>query len=94
MNVNTTSLYLLIVALLLLWQPEHIHAQRKKNQQSNESAPQLSDSALYHGLQLRNIGPFRGGRSVAASGVIQKPQVYYMGNTGGGIWKTEDSGLS
>ncbi len=42
---------------------------------------------------MRNIGPFRGGRSVAVSGVVQKPRVYYMGSTGGGIWKTEDAGI-
>lgn len=94
MNLNTSSKYLLLLALLLLWQPEHIFGQKKKNQKTDESTTQLSDSALYHGLEMRNIGPFRGGRSVAVSGVIQKPQVYYMGSTGGGVWKTEDSGIS
>ncbi|MEO1526220.1 MAG: glycosyl hydrolase [Planctomycetota bacterium] len=40
----------------------------------------------------RCIGPFRGGRSVCASGVFGKPQTYFMGTTGGGLWKTEDGG--
>ena len=48
--------------------------------------------ALSKAVQYRNIGPFRGGRSVAASGVVQLPMVYYMGTTGGGLWKTEDAG--
>lgn len=43
-------------------------------------------------LKYRNIGPFRGGRSVAATGVVGDPLTYYMGNTGGGIWKTTDAG--
>ena len=43
-------------------------------------------------LKFRNVGPFRGGRSVSASGVIGDPMTYYMGTTGGGLWKTEDAG--
>lgn len=41
----------------------------------------------------RNIGPYRGGRSVASCGVVSEPLTYYMGSTGGGIWKTTDGGL-
>ena len=43
-------------------------------------------------VKYRNIGPFRGGRSVCASGVIGDPFTYYMGTTGGGLWKTDDAG--
>lgn len=43
-------------------------------------------------LKYRNIGPFRGGRSVGSSGVINDPLTYYMGTTGGGLWKTIDAG--
>ena len=43
-------------------------------------------------LKWRNIGPSRGGRSVTSCGVINNPQVYYMGTTGGGVWKTENAG--
>ena len=43
-------------------------------------------------MKYRNIGPYRGGRSVTASGVIGNPLTYYMGTTGGGLWKTEDAG--
>ncbi len=43
-------------------------------------------------LKYRNIGPHRGGRSVTATGVIGDPLTYYMGITGGGLWKTEDAG--
>jgi len=43
-------------------------------------------------LKYRNIGPFRGGRSVTATGVVGDPLTYYMGTTGGGLWKTQDAG--
>lgn len=94
MKGKNTGIRLLMLALLLIWLPESIHAQKRKSKKDQKSTTQLSDSAKYHGLQMRNIGPFRGGRSVAVSGVIQNPQVYYMGSTGGGVWKTEDAGLS
>lgn len=45
-------------------------------------------------LKWRNIGPFRGGRSVCATGVLGDVATYYMGTTGGGLWKTEDMGLT
>ena len=54
------------------------------------SYSQTFDSSLP--LKYRNIGPFRGGRSVAASGVLQDPLTYYFGTTGGGLWKTSDAG--
>lgn len=56
-----------------------------------EAAP-VSISNELKPLKWRNIGPFRGGRSVTSCGVIQNPQVYYMGTTGGGVWKTENAG--
>jgi photosystem II stability/assembly factor-like uncharacterized protein len=43
-------------------------------------------------LQFRSIGPFRGGRSTAVSGVPSQPNVFYYGSTGGGVWKSTNSG--
>src|SRR6185295_16668883 len=45
-------------------------------------------------LRWRNIGPFRGGRVTAVAGVASQPLVYYMGATGGGVWKTDDAGVT
>jgi photosystem II stability/assembly factor-like uncharacterized protein len=45
-------------------------------------------------VKWRNIGPFRGGRSVTATGVAGDIHTYYMGTTGGGLWKTDDSGIN
>ncbi len=48
----------------------------------------------YQDLRWRSIGPTRGGRSTAAAGVRTQPNVFYMGATGGGVWKTENYGIS
>lgn len=55
------------------------------------SDPTYNESLL-NALQYRNIGPFRGGRSVAVAGHKDQPHTYYMGATGGGVWKTTDGG--
>lgn len=47
---------------------------------------------LYDALEYRLIGPFRGGRSAAVTGVPEKPNLFYFGATGGGVWKTTDGG--
>lgn len=47
---------------------------------------------LYDALEYRLIGPFRGGRSAAVTGVPGKPNLFYFGATGGGVWKTTDGG--
>ena len=49
---------------------------------------------LYSTMEWRLIGPFRGGRSVAVTGVLSDPSTYYFGGVGGGIWKTTDAGLA
>src|SRR5438093_476029 len=54
-----------------------------------EQPPDLSGA-----LRWRNIGPFRGGRVTAVAGIASQPLVYYMGATGGGVWKTDDAGLT
>lgn len=61
-----------------------INAQKK---QATENTDQYIG-----GLQWRHIGPFRGGRSCAVAGVPGKPNLYYFGATGGGVWKTSDGG--
>jgi photosystem II stability/assembly factor-like uncharacterized protein len=50
--------------------------------------------SLFAAVTWRSIGPFRGGRSVASTGVIGDPKTYYMGTTGGGVWKTDNMGLT
>ena len=50
--------------------------------------------SLLSALEWRLVGPYRGGRVTSVAGVPNHPQLYYLGATGGGVWKTENSGLS
>ncbi|HMB79304.1 MAG TPA: hypothetical protein VKI43_04530, partial [Vicinamibacterales bacterium] len=63
-----------------------VHAQANANTVVNPNT--------YQDLRWRSIGPTRGGRSTAAAGVRTQPNVFYMGATGGGVWKTENYGIS
>ncbi len=52
------------------------------------------DAARLSGMRYRMIGPARGGRVTTVTGVNQEPHTFYMGATGGGVWKTTDAGAS
>jgi photosystem II stability/assembly factor-like uncharacterized protein len=52
------------------------------------------DPARLGGMRYRMIGPARGGRVTAVTGVVQEPHTFYFGSTGGGVWKTTDAGLT
>ena len=58
------------------------------------SAAQEQDfqTAFVEALEWRSIGPFRGGRSAAVTGIPGQRDTYYMGACGGGVWKTTDGG--
>ncbi len=61
--------------------------------QTNSSASNVQyEEELYNSIKWRNVGPFRGGRSAAVTGVPGKPNLYYFGATGGGVWRTQDGG--
>ena len=49
---------------------------------------------LFEALKWREVGPWRGGRVTAVTGVPGNDRLYYMGATGGGVWKTENAGIS
>jgi photosystem II stability/assembly factor-like uncharacterized protein len=53
---------------------------------------QVVDPSAINMLQWRMIGPHRGGRTVGATGVVQQPNVFYIGVNNGGVWKTTDFG--
>ncbi len=64
------------------------------NAQTKKDSESIQLDSFFKPMKWRNIGPFRGGRSVAASGVLGDKSTYYMGTTGGGLWKTEDMGIN
>ncbi len=55
-------------------------------------AAQQYPAQMLSGLQWRDVGPMRGGRTYAVSGNGAQPDTFYMGSVGGGMWKTENSG--
>ena len=59
-----------------------------------EAKPATKALEPYSGMQWREVGPYRGGRSATVTGVSQDPMLYYFGATGGGVWKTTDAGGS
>ncbi|HEV7668175.1 MAG TPA: glycosyl hydrolase [Thermoanaerobaculia bacterium] len=58
------------------------------------AAPSALETALGKAVSWRQIGPFRGGRSAAVTGIPGDPKTYYFGATGGGVWKTIDAGAA
>ncbi|MDC6405348.1 MULTISPECIES: WD40/YVTN/BNR-like repeat-containing protein [Maribacter] len=83
--------YFLVVLCLLFYLPaKEAFAQRKNNKVKGVQF----DQSLYQGMEWRLVGPFRGGRAGTVTGVINDPNLYYMGTAGGGVWKTTDAGNS
>ena len=61
---------------------------------SDADADDRESEGPWKGMQYRLVGPFRGGRVVAVSGVVGQDEVYYFGAVAGGVWKTTDGGLN
>lgn len=76
--------------ILLLFACTNLYAQRTGKKTISQEP--FSYNTFFNAMKWRSIGPFRGGRSVAVSGVPGNSYTYFMGVTGGGVWKTEDLG--
>src|SRR6266480_4140490 len=76
----------LLVGLLVI--PAAFAAQR------GGGAGPVQDNGPFGALRWRSLGPARGGRSIAVTGSTSRPNEYYMGATGGGLWKTTDAGTT
>jgi photosystem II stability/assembly factor-like uncharacterized protein len=71
-----------------------LHHAPASNLSAQGAAQTTINPAAYQDLRWRTVGPHRGGRSTAAAGVRTQPNVFYMGATGGGVWKTENYGIT
>tara|TARA_R110000765_G_scaffold27827_2_gene67359 strand:- start:3199 stop:6342 length:3144 start_codon:yes stop_codon:yes gene_type:complete len=87
MKKHLTKASIIMLAFLLL--PLSLLSQKRNKLQSN--APTYPEE-LYSSLEYRSIGPYRGGRSAAVTGVPGEPNLFYFGAAGGGVWKTLDGG--
>jgi photosystem II stability/assembly factor-like uncharacterized protein len=61
---------------------------------TGSAAAQRADSSAFTGMRWREVGPYRGGRSVAVAGSAARANEYWMGTTGGGVFKTTDGGTN
>ena len=77
-----TGVFVTSLAALFMWAP------------ATSAQSGTVDPALYGGMKWRNVGPARGGRSIAAEGSDSRPNEYWFGATGGGAWKTTDGGTT
>jgi photosystem II stability/assembly factor-like uncharacterized protein len=62
--------------------------------EENAAPTPKDEDPLFKGMKYRVVGPFRGGRSLTASGIPGDPNTYYFGATGGGVWKSADGALT
>ena len=65
-------------------------ASSAKDDKDKDKDDKSEGDPLFKGMKYRNIGPFRGGRSLTAAGIPGDPTTYYFGATGGGVWKSTD----
>jgi photosystem II stability/assembly factor-like uncharacterized protein len=82
MNFKTSRRFFLFFLVLLF------------NSQLYATDADNGDKSALEGLEWREIGPYRGGRVTTVTGVVGNPLLYYMGATGGGVWKTENAGTT
>ena len=80
-----------IFLLFLLFLPISSYSQKHKKKKFANSPLSFE---IPKSIQWRSIGPYRGGRASSVSGVVNQPNVFYFGSTGGGVWKTENGGQS
>lgn len=89
--MKTNHFLLLVLCIFCTFQ---LTAQKKLKKSAVTSTVQKQfDESLYDAVQWRPIGPFRGGRSATVAGVPGKPNLYYFGAAGGGVWRTKDGGI-
>ena len=96
--MNPRALCLLVGAALTSLPPSSATSQRRplpgRPVPGSPTSSGAHDSSAFAALRWREIGPFRGGRSVAVAGSSKRPNEYYFGTTGGGVFKTTDGGIT
>ncbi len=89
------SLFLQALSIFLIFTffiSQSGHSQKRKKGKAQAVQLVSYDTSLFSAIKWRSIGPYRGGRSAAVTGVTGKPNLFYMGATGGGVWKSTDGG--
>ena len=87
------KLLFVFLALLGLVAISPAQAQKKKPTETIK-AVELTQDPIIKAQSFRLVGPFRGGRAAAGVGSYTDVNTFYMGSTGGGVWKTKDAGIT
>jgi photosystem II stability/assembly factor-like uncharacterized protein len=92
------AILLLICSVSLAQKQAESQRERKPKEQAaaveNATPAPKNEDPTFKGMKYRPIGPFRGGRSLTASGIPGDPTTYYFGATGGGVWKSTDGAMT
>ena len=91
MKIFDLKAKILFTIYLLFITYNSLEAQSRKRVNKNKIT---YPESTYESIKYRSLGPHRGGRSAAVTGVPGNPNLFYFGATGGGVWKTEDGGQS
>jgi len=83
-----------LLAIFIASTAFYFNVQSQSTTGNDHSNTEQSLSEQFAGLQWRCIGPYRGGRANAISGVVGNDRIYYAGYTGGGVWKTINAGAN
>ena len=89
--IDIKTKILFTISLLFTLTNNYLEAQSRKRVNKNKIS---YSEVTYESIKYRSLGPHRGGRSAAVTGVPGNPNLFYFGATGGGVWKTEDGGQS
>ena len=92
MRALQIAVFLFYILLLGSRTTSSVLAQDIRTTQQDQSGSMNFPTGFLHEMRWRCIGPFRGGRTVAISGVNHRPNVFYMAAVDGGVWKTTDFG--
>ena len=82
------------VCLLQLMLLAVISFSQKTKKGEDKAEVKTNYDSVFQSLKWRNIGPFRGGRANTICGVPSNEQLFYVGYTGGGVWRTDDGGIN
>ena len=85
------SFLLLLISCVVIF---NVTGQKKKNADATAVISSTDYSKVFNDLNFRCVGPTRGGRSTAVAGIASAPNTFFMGTTGGGVWRTDDAGLN
>src|SRR5579864_6722596 len=89
---KSSLLFVLFITSLSFSQSKKQSKAATSSQKTSTQAAAAIDPTLFGAMRWRQVGPFRGGRVLAVTGVPGEPNVFYFGAASGGIWKSMDAG--